>query len=42
MTGKQAGVALGAGVVAGVVLYLYRLTLGPVVASTLNSVGGAK
>lgn len=41
--GKKFIVALGAGVVAGLLVYVYDTTVGPMVNQTLQSVtGGAK
>lgn len=41
MSGKQMGVALGAGFVCGIMVYLYRVTLQPVLVPLVGSVTGA-
>lgn len=41
MTGKQIGAALGAGFLAGVLIYLYDVTVGPMIDSTVKGVAGS-
>jgi hypothetical protein len=41
MSGKQFMVAVGAGFVAGIIVYLYDVTIGPMLTQTLTSVTGS-